>query len=281
MEIFRALGALIEPPAPEHRRLADLLGLGTPPDPAAYTDLFLFQLYPYASVYLGPEGMLGGEARDRVAGFWRALGQTPPPEPDHLAVMLALHARLGELEREGEEADRARWRHARRAFLGEHLSPWLPPFLAKLADLAPPFYREWGRVLAEALAAEAVALGRPEELPLHLREAPPLPDPRTAEEGDFLQALLAPVRSGLILVRDDLRRAARELDLGARVGERRFVLQALLAQDPTAALAWLAHEARTWARRHRTDPLPGPALAEFWAARAEATAAAVERRAGR
>ena len=36
--------------------------------------------------------MLGGEARDRIAGFWRALGLVPPPEPDHLAVMLGLYA---------------------------------------------------------------------------------------------------------------------------------------------------------------------------------------------
>ena len=63
-----------------------------------HTDLFVFQLQPYASVYLGAEGMLGGEARDRIAGFWRALGASPPSEPDHLATMLALLRRSGERE---------------------------------------------------------------------------------------------------------------------------------------------------------------------------------------
>jgi len=122
MELFRALGALAEPPAPEHRTLAAALGLGEPPAAADHDDLFTFQLYPYASVYLGAEGMLGGEARDRIAGFWRALGQSPPAEPDHLSVLLALYAQLSDLEAAaGEPAASERWRHARKALLWEHL----------------------------------------------------------------------------------------------------------------------------------------------------------------
>ena len=60
MELFRALAALAEAPGPEHVRLAELLGLPGRPDPVEFTELFVLQLYPYASVYLGPEGMLGG-----------------------------------------------------------------------------------------------------------------------------------------------------------------------------------------------------------------------------
>ena len=135
-ELFRALGALSETPRPELQPIADALDLGPLPGRAAHGGLFLFQLYPHASVYLGAEGMMGGEAADRIAGFWRALGQTPPGEPDHLAVMLGLHARLGELEEQA--ADRPageRWRHARTAFLWENLLSWLPIFLMKLGDL--------------------------------------------------------------------------------------------------------------------------------------------------
>jgi TorA maturation chaperone TorD len=60
------------------------------PGPQAHehTEVFGLQLYPYASVYVGPEGMLGGEARDRIAGFWRVLRLTPATEPDHLATLL-------------------------------------------------------------------------------------------------------------------------------------------------------------------------------------------------
>jgi hypothetical protein len=97
--------------------VADLLDLGPLPGEAEYTELFLFQLTPYASVYLGPEGMLGGEALDRIAGFWRALQQEPPVEPDHLAVMLGFYARLME---EG---------HGRR-FSGSTFSPGSRPIWA-------------------------------------------------------------------------------------------------------------------------------------------------------
>src|SRR2546423_4691638 len=105
MEIFRALAVLAEPPErPEVARLAELLDLGELPSASDYTETFVFQLYPYASVYLGAEGMLGGEARDRVAGFLAALGHTPPPEPDHLTVLLATYAQLSTPGEDGEEA---------------------------------------------------------------------------------------------------------------------------------------------------------------------------------
>ena len=274
MELFRALGALAEPPAPEHRALAAALGLGEPPAAADHDDLFTFQLYPYASVYLGAEGMLGGEARDRIAGFWRALGQAPPPEPDHLSVLLALYARLGELEAAASEPEvGGRWRHARKALFWEHLLSWLPAYLAKLSQIAPPFYRRWGELLAAALASEAAALEPQASLPLHLREAPPMADPREGDAEAFLAALLAPVRSGIILVRSDLDRAARELELGSRIGERKFVLRALLGQDSAATLRWLAAEARRWAGLHHGQPEAFAPVAAFWADRARAAAA--------
>ena len=88
MELLRCLGSLIEPPSEEVQRFADLLDLGPLPSASEHTDLFLFQLYPFASVYLDSEGKMGGEARDRIAGFWRALEMVPPTEPDHLTVLL-------------------------------------------------------------------------------------------------------------------------------------------------------------------------------------------------
>jgi hypothetical protein len=253
--------------------VADLLDLGPLPTEADYTQLFLFQLTPYASVYLGPEGMLGGEARDRIAGFWRALRQEPPVEPDHLAVMLAFYARLTEEEASSEEARaRGAWRRARKAFVWEHLLSWLPPYLAKIDDLGPPFHRRWARLLEDALRKEVTALGAQEPLALHLREAPGVADPRNEDPGGFVGALLSPVRSGMILTRSDLGRAGRELELGTRAGERRLILEGLLEQNPAGTLEWLRLEAAGWAARHGLrDPL-APGIARFWRRRAEATA---------
>ncbi len=301
MEIFRALAVFAEPPeGPEVARLAALLNLGEPPSASEFTETFVFRLYPYASVYLGAEGMLGGEARARVAGFLSALGETPPPEPDHLSTLLATYARLSaaresedaggdgrrteaeERRVEGDEprteADeggarrRAGLDAARKAFLWEHLLSWLPVYLGRVAEVAPPFYRRWAELLLSALVEEARACGQPRSLPLHLREAPPPADPRAESAEEFLSSLLAPARSGLVITRDDLARAARALGTSARAGERRFVLKALMGQDACGVLAWLSEEASRQSARHdaRRDAF-GP-VAEWWAARASATA---------
>jgi hypothetical protein len=278
-DLFRALGALAEPPAPGHVAIGDALGLDGEPAPGDYADVFLFSTYPYASVYVGPEGMLGGEARDRVAGFWRALGLTPPPEPDHLAALLGLYAALVEDEARalgaGDDAAAALRRGSRRALLWEHLLSWLVPYLAKVEELAPPFYSGWARLLGDSLADEARVVGRQERLPLHLREAPGLPDD-DAPGAAWIGAILAPVRSGVIVTGWDLRRAAADLGLGARVGERAFVLRSMLEQDPASTLEWLAHESGRAAAAHvRSEPLLG-AVGVFWRHRAEACEASLK-----
>lgn len=282
-EVFRALGVLCEPPAAGHARVCDALGLPGVPEAAEFTDLFVLHLYPYASVYLGAEGMLGGEARDRVAGFWRALHLTPPPEPDHLAALLGLYAGL--LERESEErepARRALWGQARAALLHEHLISWLPPYLDRVEALAPPAYGAWAELLRASVVEEAAGAadaavspgGAPPAAALsaHLRAAPPLPDPRREGSRAFVTGLLAPVRCGIILTRADLVRAARDLGLGLRVGERRFALAALLSQAPEAVLDWLAGEARACSARHAAHRGVMGAAAGFWSDRAAAAA---------
>ncbi|HLM58766.1 MAG TPA: molecular chaperone TorD family protein [Pyrinomonadaceae bacterium] len=261
MELFRALAVLVEPPDRDGAgRVAEALGLGALPEPSEYTELFAFQLYPYASVYAGAEGMLGGEARSRVADFMGLLGIRPPSEPDHLAVLLAAYAGLCESDEGGA---------AREAFLWEHLLSWLPAYLEKLSELAPPFYRRWGGLLMKALLEEVGRTGPPASLPLHLREAPPLADPRGGEGAEeFSRSLLAPARSGMILTRADLARAGRSLGTGLRAGGRAFALRSLLGQDTAAAFGWLAAEAEGWAGRHLKHREALGAVSEWWAGRA-------------
>ncbi len=263
MELLRALAVLAEPPGPATTRLCHLLELPHAPEAWRYTELFTAQLYPYASVYLGEEGKLGGEARDRIAGFWRALGEVPPGEPDHLAVLLGLYARLTELEEETEGAARAAWDRARTTLLHEHLLSWLPVWLDKLDEIAAEPYRQWGQLLADALSAEEARTVPAEQLPLHLREAPPLQAPSVVGGTAFLEQLLAPVRAGFIMTRTDLQRCCTSLGLGLRAGERHYALRALLSQDEAATLTWLAELAATHAARPATTP-----VAEFWRGRA-------------
>lgn len=276
-DLFRTLGALSEAPDPAHRRLAAALGLPGRPDPADHTALFVLRLVPYASVYLSPDGMLGGEPADRVAGFWRALHLTPPPEPDHLAALLGLYAGLAEQERDARDPARAAlWRHARRALLWEHLLTWLPPYTVAAERAAGACYAAWARLLREALYAEARSLPAPGTVALHLRDRPGPPDP-AGDLDPLVRAILAPARSGVILTRADLARGAERAGAALRQGERAFVLRAMIGQRPAATLGWLADEADSWAARHRAAESVLGEVARAWRTRAEETGAVLRR----
>ena len=267
MELFRALGSLIEPPSGEHERIAETLGLPAPPDPSVHGAVVAFQRYPYASVYLGPEGMMGGVARDRVAGFRRALGLESGAEEDHLASLLALLAALEtwQLE-EPDEAGRALLGEARVTLVWEHLASWLGPYLASFEECGEAFYEAWAILLAEALDEVGVRMELPRYLPAALRGAPGLADPRREGADAFMAGLLAPLRAGVIVLRDDLVRLGDEVGLACRAGERRYVLRSFFAQDPAGTLRWLASHARRWSVRVAgRGPEP---VARWWAARA-------------
>ena len=274
-ELVRALGVVCEPPGTGQTGVVDALGLPGPLRPDDYVDLFLLQAYPYASVYLGPEGMMGGEARDRAAGFWRALGFVPPSEPDHLAALLGLYARLIEAERdEADPARRALRRASRRALLWEHLLSWCPTYLDKVIDIAPPAYAAWARLLRTTLLDEAEGVGSQAALPLGLRLAPELP-PGDASGDEWITAILAPARSGLIVTRADIGQGSARLGLGPRMGERSRMLRSMLEVEPQATVAWLADAANDAAGRHATLLPALGQIAAHWRDRAAATSAAL------
>jgi TorA maturation chaperone TorD len=270
-ELFRALGVLVEPPAPEQARVADLLGLPRP-DGTDWTEAFVVQLVPYASVYLSADGMLGGEPADRVAGFWRALRLRPPADPDHLAALLGLYATLVEAEQaEPDGPGRALRRQARAALLQEHLLSWLLPYLHAMAEVGPAPYVSWAGLLRDVLAAEATEVGRSTQPASHLRElSVSSAEPSGLDE--LATGLLSPARSGIVLTRGHLGTAARALGLGSRLGERRRVLRSLVEQDPAGVLGRLAEHADLWVSRHRADVAVAGIQATYWADRASATA---------
>jgi hypothetical protein len=266
MEVFRALAVLLDPPVPAHAPIADALGIGSIAPLAEHTDVLVFQAYPFASVYLGAEGMLGGEARDRVAGLLRALGAEPGADVDHLGTLLATLAQLAELER--TNASSAAYRRARHALFWEHVASWMPPYLALLDRVGSGFYRSWARIAELAVVSEAEELGAPTRQAMHLDGAAAAGAP--ADLDALIGALLAPIRVGFTIVRDDLLRAASELGLGCRAGERRFALRSLFSQDAAAVLRWFGDEGRRQAAAYDRSPLT--AVAPWWSARARAAA---------
>lgn len=269
-ELLRALGALaLGPPAATGRAGA---ALGLPAWTAAqYTGLFVLSLPPYASIHLGGEGKLGGEGADRIEGVWRALGLTPPSDADHLGVILALYAELGEAA-QAARAPRTRERldHIRTAVLWEHLWSWLPGYLDAAGEQETGA-RPWARLLTRALSREAAISTPAAFLPLALRTAPAAISVDAAH-GELLDALPVPARTGFILAYPDLAAAAGHLGLGLRRGERRFALKAMLEQDAAATLGWLADHAAAWSGRHRRRPAVPADPCAWWRDRSATTA---------
>jgi hypothetical protein len=286
-ELLRALGAVPDSPAAA-RCVGSALGLD-PVSGAEHTGAFVLNCPPYAAIYLGPEGAIGGEGADRVAGFWRAIGITPPAEPDHLAALLGLYARLGEaIGGVRRPATAVALAQSQAVLFWEHLWPWLPAYLDAVTDLEVPSLTRWADLARRALAAEFSALPPCPRRPLALRAAPPdaaalravppdvqpgsacSPGPIPIDPGDLTELVTIPVRSGLILTRHRLAEGATRAGVGFRIGERRFALRAMLEQDPRATLSWLAAEADRWQQRHH-DRAPGDEVTAWWAARAART----------
>ncbi len=262
-ELIRSLAVFSEGSSAEVERLADSLQLPGAPTASDYSDVFLFQLYPYASVYVGAEGMLGGEAASRVSGFWSALGQMPPSEPDHLASLLGLYASLASSTADPQEAEHVLRTEAGWALLFEHLSPWVFGWLERVEEIAGEALGAWARLSFDVLRSEVERSGMAPyvDLPLHLRVTPSLSDPRSEGAADFTRALLSAARTGVIVTRSDLATIARAAGVGLRAGERKYVLEQLLLQDAPGVLHELSMHAGRQRRGHlsRAEWLGAPA----------------------
>ena len=268
-ELLRALGSVVLTPPPGNEPVWHALGLA-PATGAEHTEVFVLGLPPHAAIYLGEEGKLGGEGLDRVGGFWRALGLNAPEDADHLGALLMLYAELGLAElTAGNERSAEQLRTSRQALLHEHLWPWLPAYLRAVSDLRVSTLAEWASLTLAAVIEEHEHSTPAPLLPLALREAPA---PLSAEDSvdELLDALVAPIRSGVVLSQRDLQAGAAVAGVGFRRGERRYALRAMLEQDAPATLGWLAERARAWTeihREHGDDPTTA-----WWRARAESTA---------
>ncbi len=262
-ELLRAVGSvpLIAPPAGDY--IADSLGIRSF-SASEYTELFVLSLPPYAGIHLGPEGKLGDEGADRVAGLWRALGLIPPSDADHLGALLLLYAELGDAaDQTGVERTRQRLDHSRAALLWEHPWSWVPGYLdaaseetgphPRGSDEEPGAARSWAELTRRLLARETELSPCAAALPLALRVAP---DPLSIDDDydALLDALTVPVRTGFILTYRDLAVASRSLGLGLRRGERRYAVKAMIEQDAPGILEWLSDHAQLWAERHRRPP---------------------------
>jgi len=271
-ELLRALGAAVLTPPPGNAAPCEALDLALQTG-AEHTHVFVLSAPPHAAIHLGPEGKLGGEGLDRISGFWRALGLQAPEDADHLGTLLLLYAELGEAETAArDERGRAQLFRARTALFHEHLWSWAPGYLAAVDGLGLEATGAWAQLTAQALRAELARVGPAPLLPLALRTAPVGLDPADSFD-ETLDALVAPVRCGMILTYRDLVECGRQVGVGVRRGERRYALKAMLLQDPVETLTWLAAHTNCWSQRHTQHSQTANDAGAWWAQRARTTAA--------
>lgn len=267
-ELLRALGAAVLTPPPGNREVCHALDLPVPSG-TEHTGVFVLAAPPHGAIHLGPEGQLGGEGLDRVAGFWRALGLRAPEDADHLGTLLMLYAELGGAgSATADERFSSQLQRSRAALLHEHLWSWAPGYLAAVVSLGVPATTAWADLTLQALRAEVADSPTPALLPLALRTAPPALEVDDSLE-DTLDVLVTPIRSGYVLTQRDLQVGAARADVGFRRGERRYALKGMLQQDPRATLAWLGEHARAWSDVHARSG-PG-ATSTWWQGRADHT----------
>lgn len=262
--------------------VAELLGAAPPNDPRhAHSWLFDFNVYPYASVYLDPSGMLNAPWTDFTAGVLRSLGLelvagAKLAAPDHIAALLEALATLLERQEDGDVLDSARARHGQQALLFEQILPWFPCFAAAIRRTAPEgLYACLSEVTLEALLEHAQLFegvpppfAFPEAEPTAL-EIPLVGKRKNEEVRRALRALMTPAQSGLFLGRADILRLGKQLGVPTRYAERVFMLEQLLSaaaeQERLAeGLKALADEARQQARGYLRLQETYPTLSALW-----------------
>lgn len=268
---------------------------------AEHHHLFGFNVFPYESVFLDPESLLGGRVTEQVLESYRRAGFAPGTlahrgdNADHVGVELALLSFLCGAEAQAWQdglLDRAlRMRGLQRRFLDEHLLRWLPglaqairqqssetTFYTALADLLSAF------VLAHRIDLEDGVAGN--SLPFVLPAPPALLDDQGTGLKEIARYLVTPAYSGLYLSRDDIGRLGRAQRLPRGFGERRTLLTNLLQAAATyhslpAVFEQLQRLVARWQDAYTDEQGSGvPALAavgRVWAERLGATEKLIQR----
>lgn len=218
--------------------LSSALGMGEY-EKSDVTKFFLFDLPPNASIYLSDTGNLGGETYDTIAGFYGVIGADPGTQADHISSLFSLlgyillsEAKLANSVREENDLFRnTAIARARAVLVEEHLLPWLPAYLVRAKEVAPPSIAPWTSVALEFFAEQIDNIDS-----LEVLNAPGVASVDDRLDRDLVEWLMTPASSGLILSNSDLSFIARETGLGKRVGGRRFILKNLLDTDKATVL---------------------------------------------
>lgn len=205
---------------------------------AAHYQLFGFNVFPFESIFLDSNGLLGGVITESVARDMQTFSfatDVSSHAPDHIgrevAALAHLCFALAEAIENSETETAVSLQKQQITFLRAHLLRWLGPFVLAVKMQGDPFYTavaEWTLALV-GHHYETLMKSNPAEMPAQdLGQAPSLLDNKKTGLKDIANYLTTPIYSGFYLSRDDIGKVARQLDLPRGFGDRQQLLTNLM-----------------------------------------------------
>lgn len=214
---------------------------------AAQYDLFGFNLFPYESMFLEDDQLLGSAISESVAENYQRWGYVATQQAgaaDHIGEELGLLAHLCAAEADALEDDRPaiarQMQQAQRQFLEDHLLRWLVPFVTAVQRHGHPFYAEVATITLTLVAEhyrsvirgdqgsdDALPMAGSISAPISKEYPSPVADPRTSLH-DIATFLTTTTQCGVYLSRYLINQLGRQHRLPRGFGSRQQMMTNLL-----------------------------------------------------
>lgn len=206
---------------------------------ASFQNIFGFNVFPFASIFLDASGLLGGATTAAVSQHYQQGGFSVQSDADHIGHELNFLAYLCQIEyaalADGTTAVLSQIHHIQNNFIQQHFLRWLPVFtlavqrsddlfFAAVVDLTLSLVVDHGETVQELVIGENEAA---------------VPNPQAAICKNILENdktslkeiaryLTTPAHSGIYLSRDTISALARKLSLPRGFGSRQQMLLNLI-----------------------------------------------------
>lgn len=247
---------------------------------AEHYRILSMEIFPYESIFLESEQLIGGETAALVQALYDQAGYTPNDASlsgDHLGIELGFLAWITGEEALAWEAGAPGAAHQMRLFqsrfLEDHLLRWLIPCAEAIRRQDHAVFSRLATVTVETVIEHHALLSQSVIGPHSVWELPPLPDLLDDESTglkDIGRFLLTPVYSGLYLSRRDIEELARSYDLPRGFGPRDQMLgnlfnSAVRYDSLDKLLGDLTEKVRGWDEVYAAWAESVPALRSFLA----------------
>lgn len=246
--------------------------------------LFGMNVFPFETVFLAEDGLLGGIVTESVARAYYEAGYRPDESEtaDHIGNELGLMAFLcgAESDAREDEVTQAVYHmtHLQRQFLDTHLLCWLPSLVLAIHRQGNETFSIIADLVLDLSFKHRQSL---DDDPMHptpplvLPPAPNILDNDKTGLKDIAEFLLTPVYTGLYFSRDDIARIGSQFRLPRGFGKRHQMLTNLLntAVDYTAVdelMSALQDEVNT-SRNFYSQRVPDKRFSEAWIKRLDET----------